>query len=170
MRVWRPLFYLVIMLIPSCGYNFAGMGSGLPEDIKKLEIPLFRNKTSHAGIENAFTNSLIREFNQSKRLRVVQKKDADAVIFGVVKVLKDSPLSYSPTKTVIENRLTLYLDVTLKRSASKEIIWRDSNLSGSEDYTVASDITTSERNKDEAILKIAKILSERIHNRIFESF
>lgn len=170
MRPLRCLCCLMIILIPACGYNFVGLGSALPSDIKTLEIPLFVNKTSHAGIENTFTNSLIREFNRRKRLRVVQKKDADAVILGIVKRMKESPLSYSQTNVVIENRLILYLDVTMKRKDNEKILWRDPNLSGYEDYTVAPDITISEKNKEEAIFKLAEILSGRIHIRIFESF
>lgn len=170
MRTWISLSSLVIVLITSCGYNFAGMGSGLPKDIKKIEIPLFVNKTSYARIENTFTNALIREFNQRKRLKVVQEKDADAVVSGVIKALRDFPLSYSSTRTVIENRVTLILDVTVKRKDNEEILWRDPNLSDYQDYSVVSNITVSEQNKELAILKIAEILSQKIHNRIFESF
>jgi hypothetical protein len=170
MRAWMSLTSVVILLTTSCGYNFVGMGSGLPKDIQKIEIPLFVNKTSHARMENTFTNSLIREFNQRKQLNVVQDKDADAVILGIIKAMRDFPLSYSGARTVIENRLTLILDVTLQRKDNDEILWRDPNLSHYQVYSVSTNITVSEQNKELAILRIAEVLSQRIHNRIFESF
>ncbi len=169
-KTWMFLWSLLICIISSCGYNFVGMGSALPTDIKELDIPLFANKTSHTGIENTITNALIREFNRSKRLRVVHAELADAVILGVVKAISASPLTYSETKVVIENRLTLYMDVTMKRNDNGKILWRDPNISHYQDYSVVSDITQSERNKEEAIVKVVEILSQKIHNRIFENF
>jgi hypothetical protein len=171
MRGWKAFITIVfILFIQSCGYNFVGMGSALPPDIKKVAIPIFLNQTAETKIENIMTELLIREFNRSRRLQVVLEKDADAIIFGTVKAITISPISYSPARIVIENRLTLYLDVVMKRKGSEEILWRDSNLSGYYDYPVVSDLTISEKNKEEAILKAAEVLSQRIHNRIFESF
>ncbi|MEM2983359.1 MAG: LptE family protein, partial [Candidatus Bathyarchaeia archaeon] len=159
----NSLLLSACLIFQACGYSFVGMGSGLPPDIKKVAIPIFTNQTAETRIENIMTDLLIREFNRSKRLQVVTEKDADAIILGTVKAITISPISYSPARVVVENRITLYIDVVMKRRGEEEILWKDPNLSGYYDYQVVSDIPVSERNKEEAILKAAEVLSQRIH-------
>src|SRR6476469_9478976 len=55
----------------SCGYALSGRGSLLPEYIKTLGIPMFKNNTPYQSVEQIFTQKVRLEFQSARRYTIV---------------------------------------------------------------------------------------------------
>jgi hypothetical protein len=161
---------VVCLLLVSCGYGFRGTTNTLPADIKGVYIPVFLNSTAEPGAEVVFTNALIYEFTRSRMLKVLPESSAQAYIGGKIKRVAVDPVIYATLTQAVERKVTIDLEVSCRRSDNQKILWQDQHLTRYEVYSVTNDPGQTERNKQEAITKIAQNLSERIHNGILENF
>jgi len=160
----------VLFFISGCGYGFRGTVNNLPPDIQGVYIPPFINETIEPGIEIVFANALIYEFNRSRVLQVVSESTAQAQIIGKIKSAAIDPVIYANQTQALQRKVTVTLEISCRRSDNKKILWQNQGLSRYEIYNVTSDVNQTERNKQDAIKKIAQDLSERIHNGILENF
>ena len=80
-RYARQLSGLVVVpLLHSlaCGYHTAGHAAQLPESVKTIAIPSFKNETLTYRIEQMLTASVVREFNTRTRYHIVNDPGDDA--------------------------------------------------------------------------------------------
>lgn len=159
------LFFLL-----GCGYHFAGRGTGLPANIKKIAIPVFENRTNEPATEETITSIVIREFINDGRLKVVSMNDADAVLRCRITSFEQKPLSIDQNRQVIEYRVILKVDVDLEGLAEKKSLQRQELESSKASYIVTDDIIANKIAKEGAIRKASKDLAEEIINRVIEGF
>jgi outer membrane lipopolysaccharide assembly protein LptE/RlpB len=161
---------VVLVTLAGCGYHFKGMGVKAPEGVSTIAIAVLKNRTSESGIETVFTNDLSYEFTRSKVLRVVGKDAADAVLSGTIMSLKEETISRTASYESDERRVTITLDLALKR-ADGEVIWSDRALSDKEAFKVdPSNRLATQKNKRVALEAISDRLAEKIHDRILQGF
>jgi len=164
--IW--LIFILCISLSACGYKFAGGGS-LPAGIKNVCIPVLKNRTSEAGVENTITNDLIYEFNRHDISVLSSEDKADAVLSGTVWSVIIHTIAYKdPTKSS-ERRVTITVNLKLK-SQSGKVVWSRTGLTDNEAYDVASDKLETERNKKEAILVLSKRLTETIYMSMTADF
>lgn len=177
--MWRILninFLIVIVLFSflasGCGYHFSPAGEHINKSIQTVFVDNFSNKTSEVNIENYFRNSFIDQFRKGSRFKLVSSKDlADAVFKGSINSLVTPHLAYSETRLAKENRVTVSMEVVFEERETKEIIWANKNLSGSEDYIVdESSPNTTETNRKNAIKELADDTAEKAYRYIMSGF
>jgi outer membrane lipopolysaccharide assembly protein LptE/RlpB len=170
-EIWKAILSLVVLVaLAGCGYHFKGMGVKAPEGVSTIAIAVLKNRSSESGIETVFTNDLSYEFTRSKVLRVVGKDAADAVLSGTIISLKEETISRTASYESDERRVTITLDLALKRADGK-VIWSDRALSDKEAFKVdPSNRLATEKNKRVAIKAISERLAEKIHDRILQGF
>lgn len=161
---------LALLVISGCGYGLRGTVNNLPPDIKAISIPVFINESIEPGVEVVFANALIYEFNRSQTLQVVSESQAHAQINGKIISIAVDPVVYATLTQALERKVTIFLEITCRRLDNQKILWQNKSLSRYENYQVSTDPIQTQRNKEEAIKKIAQDLSERIHNGILENF
>ena len=161
---------LALFFLSGCGYGFRGSVNNLPPDIQAVFIPVFVNETIEPGVEVVFANALVYEFNRSGILKVVSESMAQAQLSGKIKSIAVDPVIYANQTQALERRVTVTLEVSFRRSDDQKVLWQNPSLSRNEVYRVTTDPNQTQRNKEEAIKKIAQDLSERIHNAILENF
>ena len=163
------LIFFSSILLYSCGYKLAGRDTHIPPGILSIAIPTFINKTFEPGIEAPFTRAFLREFIEDRRLRVVDRHQADSILEGVIKSFELSSISYDRSGFVVEYQTTVVMDISLKKRTG-EVIWSEENLTETRWYRTSSNILMSEANKAIAIAETAKYVAERIRNRFFYNF
>jgi outer membrane lipopolysaccharide assembly protein LptE/RlpB len=161
---------LLFAVISGCGYGFRGTVNNLPPDIKAVSIPVFTNESIEPGVEIIFANALIYEFNRSQVLQVVSESQAQAQIDGKIRSIAIDPVIYASLTQAVQRKVTVTLEISCRRTDNQRVLWQNQSLSRYEVYQVTTDPNQTERNKQEAIKKIAQDLSERIHNSILENF
>jgi len=162
--------FLLFFCLWGCGYRLEGRKTSLPREIQTITIPTMTNETLEAGIENAFTGAVIREFNLDGRLRVVREGQADSILEGSIQDFLISSVSYDAAGLASEYRIRVTMGLTLRRIDTGEILWEAPSLRETETYRVVSNVQINEARKQEAIEEIARELAETIHDLIVERF
>jgi hypothetical protein len=167
---WIMVGLACLLFISGCGYGFRGGTNNLPTDIQGVYLPVFLNATSEPGVEVVFANALIYEFTRSRVLKVVPESSAQAFIQGKIKRIAVDAVVYANLTQALDRKVIVDLEVSCRRSDNQKVLWQNQNLSRYEVYTITTDPSQTDRNKQEAIRKIAQNLSEQIHNGILENF
>ena len=168
---WLIVGLIVLSAVSGCGgYGFRGTVNNLPPDIRTVSIAVFVNESIEPGVEVIFANALIYEFNRSQVLQVVSESEAQAQIDGKIRAIAIDPVIYANVTQALERRVTITLEITCQRTDNQKVLWQNQSLSRYENFRVTTDPNQTQRNKEEAIKKIAQDLSERIHNSILENF
>ena len=95
-REWARLLTVILLFQAACGYHTAGHSVQLPENVKTIAVPSFKNETPTYRIEQMLTASVVREFTTRTRYHIVNDTgdDADATLRGTVLSTAASPLTY----------------------------------------------------------------------------
>lgn len=165
----KYFFIFCLVLVTGCGYQLVGKETHVPPGITSVAIPTFANQTFEPGIEVPFTQGFLREFIRERRVKVLDREDADSTLEGVIKHFNIASVSYDRSGFVSEYQTTVIIDLTLKRRTG-EVVWKESDLSETRWYRASSDVLFNEASKAAAIQQIGTFVAERVRNRFFYNF
>ena len=166
-RKMAPVFFL--LCFSGCGYQMVGKETHVPPGIGSVAIPTFKNNTFEPGIEIPFTQAFLQEFISDRRVKVVNRSEADCVLEGVIKYFYSVSVTYNRSGQVQEYLTTVTMDVTLKNRGG-DVIWTDRDISESRTFRASAFGLTNEGNKGVAIQQAAAFVAQRIRNRFFYNF
>jgi len=146
-----------------------GMETHRPPGITSIAIPTFVNQTFEPGIEVPLTQGFLREFIQDRRVKVVDRKEADSILEGVIKSFQIHSISYDRSGIAQEYQTTVKLDLALRRR-NGEILWIQKDLTESRTYRVSTSPLMTESNKASALQSLGRLMAESIKNRFFYDF
>lgn len=146
-----------------------GKETHIPPGLNSIAIPTFVNKTFEPGIEIQFTQAFLREFIQDRRVKLVDRKEADSLLEGVVTSFNLRSVSYDRSGLALEYKATVVLDLTLKKR-SGEILWIEKDLSETRWYRASSNPLFNEAGKKKVIQEIGRDMAQMIRNRFFYQF
>jgi hypothetical protein len=152
-----------------CGYHFAGTGGEAPGDIKSIAIDVLQNNTAEIGLENVFTNAIINQFVQWKKLPIKPRKEADAFLGGSITGITIQEVSHVDSEKTLTSRVTITLKLALKRVETDEILWKR-NYSYYDDYVETGNALDTALLRRGAANQIAEYLAEKIYIDMFENF
>jgi outer membrane lipopolysaccharide assembly protein LptE/RlpB len=166
----RNLFIVMcVLFFGGCGYQMVGKETHLPTGISSIAVPTFINKTLEPGVEIPFTQAFLREFILDRRVKVVDRQEADSFLEGVINYYDLHAVSFNRSGLVLEYQTTVRADLTLKKRDG-EVLWREKDLSEIRWFRASSNVLTNEANKDGALQQIGQLMAERIRNRFFYNF
>jgi outer membrane lipopolysaccharide assembly protein LptE/RlpB len=170
LRTCSGIFLIIwITLLLGCGYQLVGKETHVPPGLTSVAIPTFVNQTFEPGIEVPFTQGFLREFIQDRRVKVLDRGDADSTLEGIIKYFSIASVSYDQSGFVLEYQTTVTIDVTLKKRTG-EILWKESDLSETRWYRASSRVLFNEASKALAVQQIGTFIGERVRNRFFYNF
>jgi len=165
----KILSVLFCLLLYGCGYSLAGKTTHVPPGVSSVAIPTLKNQTLEPGIEIYFTQAFLREFVKDRRVRVVDRAEADSVLEGIIKTFYIYSVSYDKSGFALEYETVVTMDIALKKK-SGEVLWKEKDLLERQWYETNPSVITTEDNKVSAIRQIAQSLAERIRNRFYYNF
>jgi hypothetical protein len=161
---WTAL--LLILLLLGCGYRPMGAEPPTPQGAPTLAIPLFANRSTEIGLEAVLAKALINAFAQTRAVRVVPgDKDADLVLEGKVRSVDNASVAYSSVTQSTVRRITVRVDLALKRGENGKVLWKDSQVL-SEDYVVDPNYHIGEATKTEGIRRAAVSMARRVLDKV----
>ena len=84
-KTWLLFAYFIPLLIGGgCGYHFSG-GGRLPENVTRICVQVFDNRTGETGLEHTIANEIINYFTRFENVELAGKEEAQAVLTGEVK-------------------------------------------------------------------------------------
>jgi len=86
-----------LALAAGCGYSTKG---NLPDHIKSVAVPTFKNRTQEPAVESTITAAVINAFVTSGKLKVVSADQADSILEGEV-------VGYDIVSVSVDNRINV---------------------------------------------------------------
>ncbi|MEW6375694.1 MAG: LptE family protein [Thermodesulfobacteriota bacterium] len=160
---------LPFVIFWGCGYHMVGKETHIPPGLTSIAVPTFVNQTLEPGIEVPFTQAFLKEFIQDRRVKVVERSQADSILEGSIKSFNISSITYDRSGFVLEYQTSVVIDLTLKKRTG-EILWVEKDFSETRWFRTSSNVLTSEANKATAIQQTGRFVAERIRNRFFYNF
>jgi outer membrane lipopolysaccharide assembly protein LptE/RlpB len=166
---WCSIGMLAGMLV-GCGYHFAGSGK-YPAGVSRVYITMLQNRSGVTGAESTFTNDLIYEFTRNRPKSIAKDRSAaDSILTGTIGRLSVEDIARSSISQAVERRVTATLILELA-SPDGRILWSSGAIQERQSYAVvAGDKTSTDRNKSNAIDKLAKKLAESAYDRLTDNF
>ena len=161
--------FLCFFLLTGCGYHMVGKETHVPPGLNSVAIPTFVNGTFEPGIEVPFTQAFLSEFIQDRRVKVLDRSEADSVLEGVIKSFYITSVSYDRSGFVLQYQTNVVLDLTLKKRTG-EVLWVVKDFSETNWYRASSAAQINETNKAAAIQQLGKFVAQRLRTRFFYDF
>ena len=166
------LLPFVLILNQSCGYRVRSSIGRLPEDMKSIGIPTFKNLTNEFKIEQVITSALLKEFTTSTTGRVDSSNSGvDLVLLGEIRSLDALPVIYR-TQNVGEKtfgsafQITLRVSVKLIRQRDSTVIWRNDDFVFRERYILNTNVRDFFSEENPALERLAKNFSSGLASAI----
>ena len=98
------LLIFCLVLLWGCGYQLTDKETHLPPGITSIAIPTFANQTFEPGVEIPFTQAFLKEFIRDRRVKVLDKGEADSILEGTIKSFSLQSVSYDQNGLVWNTR------------------------------------------------------------------
>ncbi len=156
----------------ACGYRPVASLHALPSDLRRIEVPVFENRSREPGVEKMLADALLEEFSRRGVLDPVLRGTGHAglALRGVVVDVRFVTSAVSSVGLNLEVELTLVLDVELLRGAPRERVWQPDGLRVREKFLSSSDAQVETTNKEQALRSVAARLAGRLHDEIVQTF
>ena len=169
-RAW-PLLTLVVSNL-ACGYHAAGHAVQLPEDVKTIAVPAFKNETPTYRIEQMLTASVVREFTTRTHYHILNdpSEAADATLRGTVLSTAASPLAYdTATGRAASVLVVVSIRVTLSDRAGK-VLYQNPAYLFREQYEVSQDLKSFFEEDTPASRRLSQDFARTLVSNILEGF
>ena len=94
---------ILATLLSGCGYTSRSL---LEQNVRSIYIKIFDNETFRRDLEFDLTKAIKEEILLRTRLKIVDKKYADSILFGSIETVTERVLIESPDAEVIESSVS----------------------------------------------------------------
>ncbi len=161
------LLVFAACLLTGCGYSFHG---NLPGHIKTVAVPMFKNNTEAAGIENTITSAVISAFSNGGRLRVVPVDQADSILEGEIIGYQIDGAGFDRNANVQAYHLRVVLNVTFRDVRQNKTLWQESGLTQTSDFQVQGQVSDTLAVGRGAASQAAADIGRKIANATIDLF
>jgi len=162
---------VLVMALSGCGYTRKTV---LPRNIKTIYVETVKNKLDPAtlyayqqGLEMDITNAVIRRLQVDGTLKVVEQKNADAILKTDLLRIDQEGLRFNSLEGVAQYRLFLLVGLKLVDAKTGDLIWEEPNFSGETEYYVTQVTSIGEQ---QASIGAVERLAYNIADRITEDW
>ena len=174
-RLALPLlvFLLVVLVLGAgCGYHTVGHAVQLPDTVKTIAVPSFKNETLTYRIEQMLTASVVREFTTRTHYRILNdaSEDADATLRGTVLSTAASPLTYdTATGRAASILVVVSMKVTLTDRNGK-VLYQNPAYLFREQYELSQDLASFFEEDSPAFRRLSQDFARTLVSNILEGF
>jgi len=166
-RLFLPAVLVLAAAVGGCGYSLQG---NLPDHLKTVSVPVFKNGTTEAGAESTITAAVINAFTSNGRLRVVSLDQADSVLDGEVTGYQVQSLTYDSKLNLRSYRLTVTMNVRFRDVRRTELLWQENGLVENVSFDVAGQVSDTISREEGAVKQAALEIGRKIVNRAVDRF
>jgi outer membrane lipopolysaccharide assembly protein LptE/RlpB len=163
---------LLVLFSLSCGYHTAGHAAQLPENVKTLAIPAFKNETMSYRVEQMLTASVVREFMLRTHYRILNdaSDDADATLRGTVLSTVGSPMAYDTTTGRAASILVVVSMKVVLSDRQGKVLYQNPSYVFREQYEVSQDLTSFFEEDSPAFRRLSQDFARTLVSNILEGY
>jgi outer membrane lipopolysaccharide assembly protein LptE/RlpB len=162
----------VLLLCAGCGYHTAGHVVTVPESIRTIAIPAFKNDSSTYRIEQILTAGVVREFTTRTRYQILHQAsdDADATLQGTVLSTTAAPLAYD-TNTGRAASVLVVVSMSVKLTDRHgKVLFQNPQYLFREQYELSQDLTTFFQEDSPALHRLSRDFGRMLVSNLLEGF
>jgi outer membrane lipopolysaccharide assembly protein LptE/RlpB len=166
------LVLLGVLFNLGCGYHTVGHAVQIPQNVKTIAIPPFKNETLTYHIEQMLTSSVVREFNTRTHYRIQNDAadDPDATLTGTVLSTLASPLTYdTATGRAASVLVVVSMRVQLSDRSGK-VLYQNPSYLFREQYEVSQDLSSFFEEDSPAFRRLSQDFARTLVSNILEGF
>jgi len=170
LRVVRALLSAALLLAATaggCGYSFRG---NLPDHLKTVSVPVFRNRTTEAGAESTITSAVVNAFTSNGRLKVVSLEQADSVLDGEITGYSVQSLTYDSKLNLRSYRLTVTMNVRFRDLRRAEVLWQQDGVVEEVSFDVAGQVSDTISREEGAVKQAALEIGRKLVGHAVDRF
>jgi outer membrane lipopolysaccharide assembly protein LptE/RlpB len=172
MRILSAVLLTCLLFCAGCGYHTAGHAVQLPENVKTIAVPAFKNETATYRIEQMLTASVVREFTTRTHYHILNNAsdEADATLRGTVLSTAASPVAYdTATGRAASVMVVVSLRVILSDRNGK-VLYQNPSYLFREEYEVSQDLKSFFEEDSPASRRLSQDFARTLVSNILEGF
>jgi outer membrane lipopolysaccharide assembly protein LptE/RlpB len=162
---------LALLVSAGCGYHTAGHAAQIPENVKTIAVPAFKNETLTYRIEQFLTAAVVQEFTTRTRYRIISDaSDADATLRGTVLSTVASPLTYD---TATGRAASVLVVVSMKVELvdrSGKVLYQNPAYVFREQYALSQDLQSFFEEDSPAFRRLSQDFARTLVSNVLEGF
>ena len=150
-----------------CGYT---LSSALPAHIKTIAIPTLTNNTVEFGLADDITQSLVSGFFADQHMKLVQERDADAVLRGTIVEYRNRVFGYTSAERATEYEIVLVVKVAFRDMRKNRDVWKEDALVVRTTYNVVPVGSEPAKTETDGRKEVIQKLTDRIVSRTVQGW
>jgi hypothetical protein len=161
-------------LASACGYSLQGRGITTDPTIKRIGVPLFKDRSGKPGLDQRVTQAVMEELLKRGRFTVVRDATSvDAVVEGEIQAWNVLPVGFSAESGVTQASrysISLTAKVVYRKIGQKEPIWSNDAFSQRDEYDMGEDASTYFDREEQTIERLSAAFARSLVAAMLEAF
>jgi hypothetical protein len=170
----RVLAAAASALATGCGYALQGRGITTDATVKRIGVPLFRDRTGKLGLDTHVTQAVMAELMKRGRFTVVRDAaNVDAVVEGEITAFTVVPVNFSSeTGQTQATRYAIALTaaVVYRKIGQAEPLWSHDGFSQRDEYDMGQQSETYFDREEQSIERLATAFARSLVAAMLEAF
>lgn len=176
-KAFRPaMVALAILMTSGCGYALAGRGSSLPDYIRVIGVPNFKNGTPVFEIDRVISDRVRQELIGRGKYEVrPNTTGVDALVDGTVTSVTLAPATFDQNRQASRYTITITASVTFRDLKTGKEIWANPAISFRDEYQISdpssgANIAAFFGNETNAVTRLANDFARTVVSAMLEAF
>jgi hypothetical protein len=162
-------------LASACGYSLQGRGITTDPTIKRIGVPLFKDRSGKPGLDARVTQAVMEELLKRGRFTVVREStNVDAVVEGEIQAWTVVPVGFSSDSGGVTQAsrysISLTARIVYRKIGQKEPIWSNDAFSQRDEYDMGDNASTYFDREEQTIERLSEAFARSLVAAMLEAF
>jgi hypothetical protein len=161
-------------LASGCGYSLQGRGITTDPSVKRIGVPLFKDRSGKVGLDSRVTQAVIEELLKRGRFTIVKETtNVDAVVEGEIVSWTVVPVNFSSDTGVTQATryaISLTAKVVYRKIGQQEPLWSNDAFSQRDEYDMDQTASSYFDREEQSIERLAAGFARSVVAAMLEAF
>ena len=157
-----------------CGYALQGRGITTDPSIKRIGVPLFKDRSGKPGLDARVTQAVMEELLKRGRFTVVRETaGVDAVVEGEIVSWTVVPVNFSGDTGLTQATryaISLTASVVYRKTGQTEPIWANQAFSQRDEYDMGENAASYFDREEQSIERLSAAFARSLVAAMLEAF
>lgn len=172
MKLFRKYIVCLLALacLTACGYQLRGKGGFWPPQMKKIQVPVFKNSSGRFELDLKLTRSVINELvARTGVVMVSDRSRADGLLSGEVLSFSVQPIAFNAAGAATRFKISIATSIVFYDLINQKIIFSDDHFIYTEEYDIPEGLDF-ETMENQAIDRAAEKYARQLVVNLLEGF
>jgi len=161
-------------LATGCGYSLQGRGITTDASVKRIGVPLFKDRTGKLGLDTHVTQAVMVELLKRGRFTVVREAaGVDAVVEGEILAFNVVPVGFSSDTGMTQATryaISLTANVVYRKIGQSDPIWSNDAFSQRDEYDMSEQSQNYFDREEQSVERLSTSFARSLVAAMLEAF